>query len=171
MTETTETVGLKLRVTEALGKDLGLGLARLDPADMARMGLEIGDIVEVVGKRTTVAKVMPTYKDLRGQSRVQIDGLARENAGTGLDQVVEIRKVSARPARSVTLAPVALSPSERDLKYIGSLLDGLALVEGDRIRATLFGTRSADFKVKSTSPGGPVLINPTTALDIKGTGV
>jgi transitional endoplasmic reticulum ATPase len=157
-------------VTEALGKDLGLGLARLDPADMARMGLEIGDIVEVVGKRTTVAKVMPTYKDLRGQSRVQIDGLARENAGTGLDQVVEIRKVSARPARSVTLAPVALSPSERDLKYIGSLLDGLALVEGDRIRATLFGTRSADFKVKSTSPGGPVLINPTTALDIKGTG-
>ena len=170
MPETTQSVALRLKVSEALGKDLGLGLARMDPADMARLGLEIGDIVEVVGKRTTVAKAMPTYKDLRGQSRVQIDGLARENAGTGLDQVVEVRKAVARPARTVTLAPVAITPSERDLKYIGSLLDGLAVIEGDRIRATLFGTRSADFKVKGTSPGGPVLINPTTALEIKGTG-
>jgi len=170
VSETTEAVALKLKVTEALGKDLGLGLARIDPADMARLGIEIGDIVEVVGKRTTVAKAMPTYKEWRGQSRVQIDGLGRENARTGIDQVVEVRKASARPARTVVLAPVDITPSARDLKYIGSLLDGLAVIDGDRIRATLFGTRSADFKVTGTTPGGPVLIHPTTALEIRGTG-
>ncbi len=52
------------------------------------------------------------------------------------------------------------------MNYIGSLLDGLPVLEGDRIRATLFGSRSADFKVESTIPRGPVMINPATLLMI-----
>ena len=166
MTEAVGTV-LKLKVAEALGKDLGRGLARLDPADMAKLEVEVGDTVEIVGKRPTVGKVMPAYKDLRGQSRMQIDGLTRENAGTSLDQMVEVRKVAARPATRVVLSAVGMAPSDRDLTYIGSLLDGLAVVQGDRIRATLFGTRSADFKVLSAVPAGPVMINPATALEVK----
>ncbi|MFO8013182.1 MAG: CDC48 family AAA ATPase [Phycisphaerae bacterium] len=159
---------LKLRVTEALGKDQGRGYARLDPADMETLGLDIGDIVEIAGKRTTVGKVMPVHKEWRGQSRIQIDGLCRTNAQTGLDQTVEVRPAGARPAGRVTLSAVSIVPTARDLKYIGSLLDGLPVMEGDRVRATLFGTRSADFTVRSTSPKGPVLINPTTTLDVKG---
>jgi transitional endoplasmic reticulum ATPase len=166
MTEAVGTV-LKLKVAEALGKDVGRGLARLDPADMAKLGVEVGDIVQIVGKRPTVGKVMPAYKDLRGQSRIQIDGVARENSGTGLDQMVEVRKVVARPATRIILSAIGMAPSERDLTYIGSLLDGLAVVQGDRIRVTLFGTRAADFKVISTAPAGPVSINPTTALEVK----
>ncbi len=166
MTEAVGTV-LKLKVAEALGKDVGRGLARLDPADMAKLGVEVGDIVEIVGKRTTVGKIMPAYKDQRGQSRMQIDGVTRENAGTGLDQTVEVHKVAARPATRVVLSAVGAAPSDRDLTYIGSLLDGLAVVQGDRLRATLFGTRAADFKVVSTAPSGPVSINPTTALEVK----
>jgi transitional endoplasmic reticulum ATPase len=158
---------LRLKVAEALPKDLGRGLIRIDPADMARLEAAVGDIVEITGKRATVGKLMPAYKDLRGQARVQIDGLARENAGTGLDQMVEIRKVAARPAGRVVLSAIAVNPSDRDLPYIGSRLDGLAVVQGDRIRAALFGTRSADFKVVSTVPPGPVTINPTTTLEVK----
>ena len=44
----------RLKVSEALGKDVGRALARMDPADMAALGAGIGDIVEVVGKRRTV---------------------------------------------------------------------------------------------------------------------
>ena len=40
------------------------------------------------------------------------------------------------------------------------------MLEGDRIRATLFGSRTADFKVEALTPRGPVLINPTTTLVI-----
>jgi transitional endoplasmic reticulum ATPase len=134
---------------------------------MARLEVEVGDIVEIVGKRSTVGKVMPTYKDLRGQSRIQIDGVARENAGTSLDQMVEVRKVVARPATRIILSAIGMAPSEKDLTYIGSLLDGLPVVQGDRLRATLFGTRAADFKVIGTTPAGPVSINPTTALEVK----
>jgi transitional endoplasmic reticulum ATPase len=157
---------LKLRVSEALGKDVGRGLARLDPADMAKLGLQIGEVVEIAGKRNTVCKVLPAYKELRGQSRVQMDGLSRENAGTALDQDVTVRKISACPAKSVFLSPISIAPRDRDLKYIGSLLDGLPVVAGDRIRAILFGSRSADFKVVSTLPKGPVLINPVTTLEV-----
>lgn len=156
----------KLKVTEALSKDVGRALARMGPEDMERLGVSIGDIIEVTGKRKTVCKVMPAYKELRGQSRIQLDGVSRENAGAGIDEFVSVNKISCRPAQQIVLTPVNITPADRDLKYIGSLLDGLPVVEGDRVRAMLFGSRSADFKVESAMPKGAVLINPTTTLTV-----
>lgn len=157
---------LKLRVTEALSKDVGRALVRLDPKDLQHLELRIGDIVEIVGKRTTVGKAMPTYKELRGKSRIQMDGLSRANAHVGLDEHVTVRKIDVRPATQIQLEPTSIRPTERDLHYIGRLLDGLPVVEGDRIRATLFGSRFAEFQVSGTRPGGAVLINPTTQLTV-----
>ncbi|HEY2104751.1 MAG TPA: CDC48 family AAA ATPase [Candidatus Binataceae bacterium] len=156
--------GLKLKVAEAMGKDVGRCFARIDPGDLERLGVAIGDIVQVTGKRTTVCKVMPAYKEQRGLSHLQLDGICRENAGAGLDELVSVCKVACRPAERIVIAPMSIVPSDRDLKYIGSLLDGLPVLEGNRIRATLFGSRWADFRVQSASPKGPVLIMPATSL-------
>ena len=156
----------KLKVTEALSKDVGRAFARMGPEDLEKLGVAIGDLVEVAGKRRAVCKAMPAYKELRDQSRVQLDGLSRENAGAGLDEYVQVRKIACRGAERVVLTPLTITPQDRDLKYIGSLLDGLPVLEGDRIRATLFGSRWADFKVERLTPKGPVLINPTTTLVI-----
>jgi transitional endoplasmic reticulum ATPase len=164
--EMTDAPTLKLRVTEALTKDVGRALVRIDPDDLARLQVNIGDLVEITGKRKTVGKVMPSYKEQRGQARIQMDGLTRENAGVALDESVSIRRITAPPAGRVVIAPITITPADRDLKYIGSRLDGLPVVDGDRIRAILFGTRSADFKVENTTPAGPVVINPTTQLVI-----
>jgi transitional endoplasmic reticulum ATPase len=161
-----QTAQLKLKVTEAIGKDVGRALARIGPEDLERLQVAIGDTVEVQGKRATVCKVMPAYKELRGQSRVQLDGLTRENAGAALDEFVQVCKTAVRPAQRIGLAPLTIAPDARDLAYIGSLLDGLPVRQGDRIRAVLFGSRSADFKVQDTTPRGPVLINPTTELAV-----
>jgi len=161
-----KTKELKLKVTEALSKDVGRAFARMGPEDLEKLQGAIGDIVEISGKRKTVCKAMPAYKEIRGQSRIQLDGLIRENARAGLDEFVQVSKIVCKPAEKVMLAPLTITPADRDLKYIGSLLDGLPVVEGDRIRATLFGSRSADFRVESTTPRGPVLINPTTQLMI-----
>ncbi len=157
---------LKLKVTEALSKDVGRAIARMGPEDLEKLGAAVGDTVEIVGKRQTVCRAMPAYKELRGQSRVQLDGLTRENAGAGIDEFIIIRKVSCAPAEKVVLSPAGVTLSDRDLKYIGGLLDGLSVVQGDRIRATLFGSRSAAFKVESTVPKGAVIINPITQLMI-----
>jgi transitional endoplasmic reticulum ATPase len=154
---------LKLKVVEGLGKDVGRCFARIGPEDMERLHVSIGDIVEVSGKHTTVCKVMPAYKEQRERSHVQLDGICRENAGAGLDELVNVRKVVCRPAERIVIAPMNIVPSDRDLKYIGSLLDGLPVLEGNRIRATLFGSRWADFRVQSASPKGPLLIMPATS--------
>jgi transitional endoplasmic reticulum ATPase len=62
------------------------------------------------------------------------------------------------------LVPTNVVPSERDMEYIGSRLDGLPVAAENRVRAVLFGARWADFKVESTVPKGPVLISPGTEL-------
>src|SRR5271166_2679904 len=97
---------LKLRVSEALSKDVGRAYARMGPEDLTRLQVTVGDFVEVVGKTRTVCKAMPAYKEMRGQSRVQLDGLTRESAGTGLDEHVEARRITCTPAERVTLGPI-----------------------------------------------------------------
>lgn len=162
----TDKTEIKLKVSEALGKDIGRAFARMGPEDLEKLNAGVGDILEVVGKRKTVCRAMPAYKEMRGQSRIQLDGISRQNAKAGIDESVVVRKVACKPAEKIALAPINVTTSERDLAYIGSLLDGLPVTVGDTIRATLFGSRSADFTVESVSPGEPALINPTTQLVI-----
>lgn len=157
---------ISLKVAEAAKKDVGRGLARIDPGDIEKLEATIGDIVEIVGKNRTVAKVMPTFKEERGKGIIQIDGLTRGNSQIGLGDKVTIKKVSWQAADNVALAPVTMVSLERDSKYIGGLLDGLPVIAGDRIRATLFGSRFTDFVVEGTTPKGVVVINPTTLLKI-----
>jgi len=54
-----------------------------------------------------------------------------------------------------------------DARYIGSLLEGLPLIEGDTVRARLFGKRTQDFRVVSTRPQGVVMIHPKTVMKIQ----
>ncbi|MGA9521336.1 MAG: CDC48 family AAA ATPase [Myxococcaceae bacterium] len=164
--ETTERT-LTLRVAEAPGKDQGRGLARLDPADMPRLGVRIGDILSVSGKRRTVAKVMPAYAEARGRGIVQIDGVTRANAGVQLDEPVKLSPAPVRRAEQLVLAPLEFTLTQRDMAYIGTLLDGLPVLAGDRVRALLFGSRSADFRVVRTLPSGVVVITPNTTLRIE----
>ncbi len=158
---------LTLKVKEALPKDVGRAIARIDPEDMKALELEVGDIIQIESKRNTPAKVMPCYAQDRGKQIIQIDGISRENAQVNLDGKVQVRKADFKPARKITLAPLTVSSllqREKDTKYIGSLMDGLSVAAGDTVRATLFGSRSCDFKVLNTVPEGIVLIGSTTLI-------
>ena len=165
---------LILKVKEALPKDVGRAIARIDPEDLKSLGLEVGDIIEIEGKRKTPAKVMPCYTEDRGKRIIQMDGISRENAQIGLDEKIKIRRNSYKPASKITLSPLTISSvlqRDRDTKYIGSLIEGLPLISGDKLRARLFGTRTCDFKVEDTIPDGVVLVNSATLLRIKSKGV
>ena len=158
---------LILKVKEALPKDVGRASARIDPEDMKVLDLEVGDIIEIEGKRKTPAKVMPCYAEERGKKIIQIDGISRENAQIGLDEKVKVRRISSKPASKVTLSPLTISSllqRDNDAKYIGSLIEGLPVISGDRVRATFFGSRSCDFKVVDTIPDGVALINAATLI-------
>jgi len=159
-----------LKVAEAWSKDVGRGIARIDPDDMSKLGVDVGDIIEIKSKRATVAKVMPTFQDDRGKGIVQIDGLVRTNCQGGLDEKATVTKATANPAVRIVLSPSEELPSlaaKNDSKYLGRLFEGLPIVAGDTVRATLFGARSHDFTVLSTTPTGPVLVHATTAITVK----
>lgn len=159
-----------LKVAESGPKDVGRNIVRMDPEVMARLGAAVGDIVAVQGKRATVAKVMPTFGPDRGKGIAQFDGLVRRNCQAGLDEKVTISKVEARPAERIVLSPgaeLASMTAKGDTKYLGRLLEGLPLVTGDTVRATLFGARSHDFTVLNAVPAGPVLVHAATVITVK----
>jgi transitional endoplasmic reticulum ATPase len=155
-----------LKVSEALSKDVGRAMARIDPQDLRRLGVQTGDVVLISGQRQAVCRAMPALKEERGQSRVQLDGITRQNLGSAIDESVRVTKTACSPAQVVKLTPVSVKPDERDLAYIAGLLDGLPVLPGGMIRLSLFGARNAEFTVASAQPAGPLLINPTTRLQI-----
>ena len=158
---------IQLRVIEAASRDVGRGLVRVDPADMARLGARTGDVVMVRGKKSAVGKLMPAQRTERGQVCVHLDGLLRESAGCSLNDSVELQTVDAAAAEHITLRPRKIRPIERDLEYIASLIDGIPVLAGSSLRATLFGNESIDFDVVATTPSGPVIIGPSTVLRVE----
>ncbi len=161
---------LILKVKEALLKDVGRAIARIDPADMKIAGLSPGDIILIEGKRKTPVKVMPCYNEDRGKQIIQIDGITRGNAQAGIDEKVKISKTNYKPALKIKIHPNATSGSPfkaNDARYIGSLIDGVPVLKGDKVRATLFGSRSVDYDITDSTPTGVVLINPNTQVQLE----
>lgn len=160
----------QFKVKEALPKDVGRAIARIDPEDMKPLGLKVGQTVEIEGKRKTAAKAMPCYAEDRGKKIIQIDGIIRENAKVGLDEKVTIQKAESKPARKIMLTPLTAGgvlQKDKDTKYISSLIEGLPLISGDKIRARLFGTKTCDFLVEDTIPDGVVSVSSTTLIRVK----
>lgn len=162
---------LSLKVAAAAPKDLGRGIVRLDPKLFGRLGVNVGDVVWVRGKRATPAKVMPNRVEGRGADVVCMDGILRGNAGAGIGEHAKVEKTLASPARKIVLAP--LTPllglrEERDLRYIGTLLEGLPLTTGDTVRASLFGPGTKDFEVVAAIPKGAVLVQSGTTIEMQG---
>ena len=162
---------LILRVAEAQGRDVGRGIGRIDPNQLKELGLEVGDIAEISGKKKAVIKLMPTFPEDRGKEIIQIDGITRENAKVSLDEKVKIQKISYNQAETVILTPITLISSlsgEEGREYLAQLLDGTPVIKGDKLRVTFFGTRAQDFLVEDTDPQGAVIITPETLIKIKG---
>jgi transitional endoplasmic reticulum ATPase len=152
------------RVSEAPSRDVGRGLIRLDPEDIAQLGVQVGDILAISGKRTTVARVMPAHAAQRGQKLIQMDGLVRANAAAGLDEQVTLSPVAVSPARSLTLKEVGGRPRATEGATLARLLDGIPMLVGDRVRAILVGTQAREVTVEATDPAGPVIVVAATAV-------
>ena len=153
---------LTLKVREAFTKDVGKGFARLDPDDMARLGVEVGDIVNIAGKRATVAKVMPSFVNDRGKKIVQIDGIIRKNANVSIDDKVVINKTPVSPASVIMLS--SGQSGRRDARYVVKMLEGLPVVKNDMVHVPFFGTHYQEYRVVDARPQGAVILGPATSI-------
>ena len=169
MSESTNIPNLStLRVAEASQRDFGRGIARIDPENMKKMDIQTGDVIQVVGKKRTAAKAMPAYPENRGKDVIQIDGIIRNNAVVGIGDNVCIGRINVEKAEKVVLAPIEQNQprirGEKHTDYVRRLLEGLPLVEGDRVRLNLLDT-SASFVVARIKPNGvAVIVHSTTEI-------
>ena len=155
-----------LKVAEAYYRDVGRGIARIDPEVMEKLRLQSGDVVEIIGKSTVPAIVWPGYPDDRGKGVIRIDGSLRSNAGVGIDDKVRVRKVEAKPADKVVIAPTEPIRLMGGEAYLFRLLEGRPVTRGQKIRVELFG-HTLTFVVTSTKPAGVVIVSRSTAIELK----
>src|SRR5258707_6789339 len=146
---------LQLVVIE--GFQVGRGVARVDPNDMARLGCQPGDIVMITGRRTTAAKLVPSAIVDRGQQTIQMDSQVRKNRSSGLGKRVTVRKAKVRTAERITLLPLSGGTpiQESDLQYIARYLVGLPVRIGDLLRVGTPGAAPREFLIIGTTPATP----------------
>ena len=179
----------RLQVANAKAEDSGRGFARLSREILTALGLQQGDVIEIIGKRSTVARAVDPYPEDEGLDVIRLDGLQRANAGVGAGDQVELRKVNSVPAKKVIFAP---AQKEVRLEGPGDALKrnfiGRALVAGDvvathgqqrvapdnmppqlrqMLAAPAFSLTEIRLTVVSTTPKGFVHIDQDTEVELR----
>jgi len=158
---------IQLRVGDARQRDVGRGIARIDQKSMQKLGISAGDVVEIVGKRSTAAIAWPAYSEDQGRSIIRIDGFTRKNAGVAINEYVTARPGKVKNAANVVLAPidVRLNVDEDFTNFVKNRLMERTLVEGDTTLVMMLG-HAIPFTVTKTRPHGIVRMTYETNLQI-----
>jgi transitional endoplasmic reticulum ATPase len=154
--------------------EVGLGRARIDTQTRKELSVDMGDFIEIVGKRKTAAKVFRASNEDEGRGVISIDGMIRSNAGVSIGEKVTVVKAETQPATKVVVAP-KIPPGKRvrfgagveDLFKKG--LTNRPLVKGDAMiipNIALMGG-FLPFMVISTQPSGVVVVGGHTELVVK----
>ncbi|TFG18961.1 MAG: AAA family ATPase [Promethearchaeota archaeon] len=128
---------LSLRITEAQTKDVGRGIARLDPDLSGAYKIKSGDVVQLenplTGKKTACI-VWAGFREDAGKGVIRIDGSTRKNLDASLDERVYVRKIEVKPADSVTFAWVDRAMRLKNTQYFAQVLENRIVSPGDLLR-------------------------------------
>ena len=156
---------LSLKILEAYTRDVGRGVARIDYDSMDTLNASTGDVIELKGKRRTVAKCLPLYPSDEGKGIIRIDGLGRNNSGIAIGDAIIVKKIKAVPAEKVVVAPLEAIPPI-DERYLADALESVPLIKGDNVMVPYFGGRLT-FQVIGVMPAADaVLVTQKTAFHI-----
>ncbi|MEM4523192.1 MAG: AAA family ATPase, partial [Nitrososphaeria archaeon] len=148
--------GIRLQVMEAYPRDVGRGIARVDYSVMDALQAHTGDVIEIRGRKRTVAKVLPVHPSDEGKDIIRIDGITRSNADVPLGDTVIVRKINALPAEKITLIPPEGYPP-LDKRYFSEVLESIAVTKGDNIIVPYFGSKLI-FNVASVYPNADAVV-------------
>lgn len=156
---------LPLKVLEAYTRDVGRGTARIDYDTMKSLETTTGDIIEIKGKRRTVAKCLPLYPSDEGKEIIRVDGLMRNNAGIAIGDTVNAKKIKAVPAEKIIVSPLEAIPPI-DERYLADALESTPVAKGDNVMVPYFGGRLTFQVVGVTPPADAVLVTNKTLFTI-----
>ena len=159
---------VQLKVSEAKQqRDVGRSIARMDSETMKTLGVTVGDVVQIEGKKPTAAKAWPAYPEDQGLGLIRIDGFIRKNCSASINEYVTVTKAEAEYATQVKLAPVdiRISVDNDFIRFVKDRLVDRPATRGDTLLIMMLG-HSVPFMVVNTRPGGIVKIAPTTEIMI-----
>ena len=155
-----------LRVAEAISIDVGRGIARMDPEVAEKLKISAGDAIEIFGKRRTFALCWTAHPRDAGKGLIRIDGYIRENAGIGIDDKVRVKKISAKYAQTVTLAPTEPLRIVGGEEYVKNILTGRIVAKGDMVPVRIMG-RVVNLVVTAYQPmADAVIVNEDAIVKI-----
>jgi transitional endoplasmic reticulum ATPase len=143
---------------------VGRGVARIDPKISSEIGFSTGDVVEIHGKKKTVAVYWPGYPEDYGKGIIRIDGYTRSNAGAGIDEKVNIKKVDAREAKKITIAPTEPLRITGGEEYLKQILENRVISRGDLIPLGIMGRRINLIVTGFQPPAAAVIVVPSTQV-------
>jgi transitional endoplasmic reticulum ATPase len=158
----------EVTVKEAYHGDAGRGIARLSMDLMKALRLVSGDVIEIEGKRKAAATVWPADPQDTGKAVLRIDGNIRSNAGAGIDDRVRIRKTEAGYAKRVIIQPTQPIRLVGGEQYLGRLLRGRLVIEGQSLRVNVMGN-PLTFVISKVTPKGVAIVTDDTEVELKET--
>jgi len=158
---------LHLQVDESKQRDIGKKRARISPDAMDYLHVAPGDVIEIVGKKTSSAIVWPVDEDEKNPDIINIDGQMRKNVGVSLNDAVQVKKVETKTAKTVVLMPIndVVTVDKEFTDFVKNRLKGLPLSDDDEISVMILGN-SMEFKINKIIPKGVVKINRSSSLTI-----
>ena len=158
---------LHLQVDESKQRDIGKKRARISPDAMDYLHVAPGDVIEIVGKKTSSAIVWPVDEDEKNPDIINIDGQMRKNVGVSVNDAVQVKKVETKTAKTVVLVPIndVVTVDKEFTDFVKNRLKGLPLSDDDEISVMILGN-SMEFKINKITPKGVVKINRSSNLTI-----
>jgi len=155
-----------LKVAELKPGETGRGIARIDPELMDILDLKVGDIIQIDGNKKTVAKVLRGGPEDANRGIIRIDGSTRRNAGTGIDERVDVKKIVAKNAEKITFSPTEQLRLQGGEDYLKQIMEGRVFAKGDVIMLNVMGNK-IDLVVTSFAPAADaIMMSSTTEVKI-----
>jgi len=135
---------------------------------MDHLAIQAGEVVELVGKRSTAVTAWPADEEEKENDIIRIDGQTRKNAGVGLNDLLNVRKTDCKHAKSITLMPLgdnSITVDREFCDFVKNRLKGYPVSEGDEISVVILGNQM-DFKIERVVPKVIVSIERPTKLTI-----
>ena len=159
---------IRLRVAEAKHRDVGKRRARIESVSMHHLGIEPGEVIEIIGKRNTAVTAWPADEEEKEIDVIRIDGQTRKNAGVGLNDLLAVKKIESKPARGVVLMPLGnnnIVVDKEFCEFVKNRLRGFPVNEGDEISVVILGN-PMDFRIERVTPHTIAKIERSTKLTI-----
>ncbi|MFW9951855.1 MAG: CDC48 family AAA ATPase [Candidatus Thorarchaeota archaeon] len=131
-----KSINKKVRIKDAFKEDAGRGIIRIDSEVINELNLKVGNVIQIthpIHKKTTAALLASSKNEDKSKRVIRMDPSLRRNLDASIDDYVEIAKIDAEFAQSVSFAGLNSSMIPRDPQALARKLENRVITKGDNL--------------------------------------